>query len=175
MPKSRTRFICIVGLLISVGLILHIVESLIPMSYIVPGAKIGLANIASLLGLILFGFKIGLLILFFRIVLGSVMAGTFMSFNFFMSLSGGLLGFVLMGAVYFIASEYFSLIGISIVGALFHNIGQIFTAMFIIENFGLIYYLPYLALLAIPAGMGIGLIVEFTENYLYRQSVGGNL
>lgn len=175
MTSNRTRFICIVGLLISVGLILHIVESLIPMSYIVPGAKIGLANIASLLGLILFGFKIGLLILLFRIALGSIMAGTFLSFNFFMSFSGGLLGFVLMGLAYYVASEYFSLIGVSIVGALFHNIGQIFTAMLIINNFGLIYYLPYLALLAIPAGMGIGLIVEFTRNYLDRQPVRGNI
>ncbi len=175
MKNNRTRFVTIVGLLISVGLILHIVESLIPMSYIVPGAKIGLANIASLLGLIIFGFKIGLLILLFRIMLGSVLAGTFLSFNFFMSMSGGLLGFMLMGLTYYLASEYFSLIGVSILGALFHNIGQIFTAMFIIENFGLIYYLPYLALLAVPAGMGIGLIVEFTQNYLNRQPVGGNI
>ncbi len=173
MPKSRTKFVCTVGLLISIGLILHIVESLIPMSYIVPGAKIGLANIASLLGLVIFGFKIGFLILIFRIMLGSVLAGTFLSFNFFMSLSGGGLGFVMMGLAFYLASDHFSLIGISVLGALFHNIGQIMTAMFIISNFGLLYYLPYLALLALPAGIGIGLTVDFTRNYLSSGAVGG--
>lgn len=133
----------------------------------------GLANIASLLGLVIFGFKVGFLVLFFRIVLGSVLAGTFLSFNFMMSFSGGVLGFLLMGLVYYFASDYFSIIGVSIVGALFHNVGQIFTAMYIISNFGLVYYLPYLALLAIPAGLGIGLTVEFTWNYLSYSPLRG--
>ncbi|SDL95728.1 heptaprenyl diphosphate synthase [Halarsenatibacter silvermanii] len=173
MRSNRTRYVCLVGLLISIGLVLHIVESLIPMSYIVPGAKMGLANIASLLGMVIFGFKVGFLVLFFRIVLGSVIAGTFLSFNFMMSFSGGVLGFLLMGLVYYFASDYFSIIGVSIVGALFHNVGQIFTAMYIISNFGLVYYLPYLALLAIPAGLGIGLTVDFTWNYLFYSPLRG--
>lgn len=175
MRRSRTKYVCLVGLLISLGLILHVIESLIPLSHIVPGAKIGLANIASLLGLVMFGFKVGLMILIFRIVLGSILAGTLLSFGFFMSLSGGLLGFLMMAAVYLLGLGYFSLIGVSIAGALFHNVGQIFTAMFIISNFGLVYYLPYLAILALPAGLVIGLTVDFTQDYLSGSVAGGNL
>ncbi|MFW5873416.1 MAG: Gx transporter family protein [Bacillota bacterium] len=166
MRRTRVKMIVILGLLISIGLVLHVVESLLPLSFFVPGAKIGLANIASLLGLIIFGFKAGLLILFARIIAGSLLGGTFLSFNFFMSLSGGTASFVLMSIIYLIFSDYFSLIGVSVIGAVFHNLGQIITASFIISNYGLIYYLPYLTLLAIPSGIGIGLIVQFTENYL---------
>ncbi len=166
MKKNRVKTIVLLGLLISVGMVLHVVESLIPVSHFVPGAKLGLANIASLLGLIIFGFKAGFLILFFRIMLGSLLAGTFLSFNFFMSVSGGLAGYLLMSLTYLYARKYFSFIGISIIGAVFHNIGQIITASFIIGSTGLFYYLPYLTLLAIPAGIMIGLIVDFTYNYL---------
>lgn len=171
MRRTRVKMIVILGLLISIGLVLHVVESLLPLSFFVPGAKIGLANIASLLGLIIFGFKAGLLILFARIVAGSLLGGTFLTFNFFMSLSGGTASFILMSIIYLVFNNYFSLIGVSVIGAVFHNIGQIITASFIISNFGLIYYLPYLTLLAIPSGVGIGLIVQFTENYLPEEVV----
>ena len=171
MRRTRVRMIVILGLLISVGLVLHVVENLLPLSFFVPGAKIGLANIASLLGLIIFGFKAGLLILSARILAGSLLGGTFLSFNFFMSLSGGVAGFILMSVIYLIFDNYFSLIGVSIIGAVFHNFGQIIAASFIISNFGLLYYLPYLTLLAIPSGIGIGLIVQFTENYLPKEVV----
>ncbi len=171
MRQSRVKMIVILGLLISVGLVLHLVESLLPLSFFVPGAKIGLANIASLLGLIIFGFKAGLLILFARILAGSLLGGTFLSFNFFMSLSGGVAGFILMSVIYLVLNDYFSLIGVSIIGAVFHNLGQIIAASFIISNFGLFYYLPYLTLLAIPSGIGIGLIVQFTKNYLPKDVV----
>ncbi|MGM0419540.1 MAG: Gx transporter family protein [Bacillota bacterium] len=166
MRSNKARMVVTIGLLISVGLVLHIVESLLPLGYFVPGAKIGLANIASLLGLIIFGFKTGFLILAVRIMLGSLFAGTFLSFNFFMSLSGGLLGFIFMSILYLFFNNYFSLIGVSIAGAVFHNIGQIIAASYIISNFGLIYYLPYLTLLALPAGIGIGLVVQFTYKHL---------
>jgi len=171
MRRNRVKMIVILGLLISIGLVLHVVESLLPLSFFVPGAKIGLANIASLLGLIIFGFKAGLLILFSRIVAGSLLGGTFLSFNFFMSLSGGTASFILMSIIYLVFNNYFSLIGVSVMGAVFHNIGQILTASFIISNLGLVYYLPYLTLLAIPSGIGIGLIVQFTENYLPEEMV----
>ncbi len=166
MKRSRIKMIVIIGLLISIGMVLHVVESLIPISHFVPGAKIGLANIASLLGLIIFGFQAGLLILIFRILLGSLLGGTFLSFSFLMSVSGGMLGFLLMALAYLVAGKYFSFIGISIIGAVFHNLGQIITATLIIGNPGLFYYLPYLTLLAIPAGVMIGLIVDFTYSYL---------
>lgn len=155
-----------VALLVSMGLILHFVEGMIPMSFIVPGAKLGLANIVSLMALVLFGFKEGLLVLVLRVLLGSFLAGTFMTINFYLSISGGLLSFLAMSLLYFFLKDKFTLIGISVFGSVFHNIGQIIAAYYIINNPGIFYYLPYLLLLAVPTGIGIGLVTSFTRDYL---------
>ncbi|MEJ6950448.1 Gx transporter family protein [Natronospora cellulosivora (SeqCode)] len=167
---NSTRRIVLVGLLVSLGLILHFVEAMLPMSAIVPGAKLGLANIVSLVGLVLLGFQGGLLILLLRIILGSLLIGTFMTISFYLSLSGGLLSYLIMASAYFTFREKFSLIGYSVIGATFHNIGQIVIAYFIIQNPGIFYYLPYLVLLAIPTGIGVGLVSYFSISYLPAES-----
>ncbi|MFP4661331.1 MAG: Gx transporter family protein [Halanaerobiales bacterium] len=161
---NRTRRIVIIGLLVSLGLILHFVETMIPMSYIVPGAKLGLANIVSLIGLVLFGFGGGLLILLLRVFLGSIMAGTFLTINFYLSISGGLLGYIIMALLYTFLRKRFSLVGVSVAGAAFHNLGQIIVAFFIISNPGIFYYLPFLILLSVPTGIGVGLVTYFSLN-----------
>jgi len=170
---NRTRKIVTIGLLVSLGLILHFVESMIPMSYIVPGAKLGLANIVSLIGLVLFGFNGGLLILLLRVLIGSIMAGTFMTINFYLSFTGGLLGYFAMVLIYSLFKDKFSLVGVSVAGAAFHNIGQIIIAFYIIDNPGIFYYLPYLILLAIPTGIGVGLVTHFSIRYLPSDQVRG--
>jgi heptaprenyl diphosphate synthase len=162
----RTRKVVIISLLVGLGLVLHLVENMIPLSFLIPGAKLGLANIANLLGLILFGFIAGLQILLLRIFLGSILAGTFMTINFYLSLSGGLLGYLIMSLLFYYLRDKFSIIGVSLGGAVFHNLGQIVTAYFIISNTAIFYYLPYLILLALPTGIGIGLVTIFTYNYL---------
>ncbi|MFW6022162.1 MAG: Gx transporter family protein [Halanaerobiaceae bacterium] len=172
---NDTKKIVIIGLLVSLGLILHFVESMVPMTAIVPGAKLGLANIVSLIGFILFGFSGGLLILFFRIITGSLLAGTFMTINFYLSTTGGLLGYFAMSLTYFLLKDRFSLVGISVIGAVFHNLGQIITAYFVIENPGIFYYLPYLILLAIPTGIGVGLVSHYTLKYLSASFIRGVL
>ncbi len=163
---DNVRKSVIIGLLVSAGLVLHIIEGMIPMAAVVPGAKLGLANVVNLIGLVLFGFNAGLQILILRILLGSFLIGSFMTFNFFLSLSGGLLGYLVMSYVYHNYRGKFSLIGISILGAVFHNIGQIIIAYFIIANTGIFYYLPFLLLVSIPTGIGVGLVTLFSVNYL---------
>lgn len=165
----RTRKIVIISLLVGLGLVLHLVESMIPLSFLIPGAKLGLANIANLLGLILFGFFAGLQILLLRIFLGSILAGTFMTINFYLSLTGGIFGYLIMSLLFYYLRDKFSIIGVSLGGAVFHNLGQIITAYIIISNTAIFYYLPYLILLALPTGVGIGLVTIFTYNYLPRE------
>ncbi len=170
---NKTRKIVIVGLLVSLGLILHFVETMLPMTAIVPGAKLGLANIVSLLGIVFFGFSGGLQIVLLRIILGSLLAGTFMTINFYLSFSGGLLSFLVMYVAYRYASNKFSLIGVSVLGAFFHNTGQIIVAAYVISNSAIFYYLPFLTLLAIPTGIGVGLVSYFTADYLPKEISGG--
>lgn len=166
MRSLRTKKMVIISLLISLGLILHIVEGLIPMNAAVPGAKLGLANIPNIIALVLFGFPAGLQVLLLRVLLGSLLIGTFMTINFYFSLVGGLIGFLAMAIVYYFFQNQFSLIGVSIIGAVFHNIGQITIAYFVIANQGIFYYLPFLILLAVPTGIGVGLVSHFTVNHL---------
>jgi heptaprenyl diphosphate synthase len=89
-----------------------------------------------------------------------------MTINFYLSLSGGLLGYLIMSLLFYYLRDKFSIIGVSLGGAVFHNLGQIVTAYFIISNTAIFYYLPYLILLALPTGIGIGLVTIFTYNYL---------
>ena len=168
----RTRKIVIIGLLVGLGLIMHFVETMLPLTAVVPGAKLGLANIVSLIGIVLFGFSGGLQIVLLRIIIGSLLAGTFMTINFYLSLSGGLISFFMMYFVYEFSKEKFSLIGISVIGAVTHNIGQIVIAYIIIENAAIFYYLPFLTLLAIPTGISVGLVCFFTVSSLPTSLTG---
>ncbi|MFW5999052.1 MAG: Gx transporter family protein [Halanaerobiaceae bacterium] len=162
----KTRRLILIGLLTALGLILHIVEGMIPMSAVVPGARLGLANVVSLMGLVLLGFSAGFQVLLLRILIGSLLAGTFMTINFYLSFSGGLLAYLMMALLYFGIKDKFSIFGVSIFGAVFHNVGQILTAYVIIGTAGLFYYLPYLTLLAVPTGLGVGFITYFTADHL---------
>lgn len=170
---NRTKRVIIIGLLVAMGLILHFVESLIPMTAIVPGAKLGLANIVTLVGLVLFGLSASIQIQVLRILLGSLFAGSFLTLSFYLSISGGVLSLITMFLAYYFFNDKFSLVGISIIGAVFHNLGQIIMAYIIIANPGIFFYLPYLVLLAIPTGIGVGLVSYFTVNYLPGRIVKG--
>lgn len=168
-----TRKVMVLGLLVSLGLILHFVESMIPMTAVVPGAKLGLANIVSLVSLVLYGFEGGIMVLVMRILIGSLLAGTFMTINFYLSTAGGIISLWAMYLSYRYLKNRFSLVGISIIGAAFHNLGQIIIAFYIIANPGIFYYLPFLVLLAVPTGIGVGLVSYFSINYLPGDIVKG--
>jgi heptaprenyl diphosphate synthase len=156
----------VIGLLVSLGLVLHFVEGMLPVTAFIPGARLGLANIVTLMGLVLYGFWEGFEILILRIFLGALLAGSFMTAGFYLSMAGGLLGFLTMSISYRYFRDKFSLPGISVVGATFHNLGQIMMAYLIIANPGIFYYLPYLILISVPTGLGTGLATYLTLKYL---------
>lgn len=162
----KARQIAIIGLLVSIGLCLHLIEAMLPLKLIIPGAKIGLANIVILIGLVLYGFQGGGLILLLRLLLTSILAGTLLTINFYLSLTGGVLSFAVMYFLYTYFRDQFSLVGISVAGAVSHNLGQLVTSYLIIDNPGIFYYWPYLVLLAVPTGISVGLVSHFSLSYL---------
>ncbi|MFW6256612.1 MAG: Gx transporter family protein [Bacillota bacterium] len=161
----RTKKVILIGLLAGIGLVLAVVESMIPMSAVIPGAKPGLANIVNLVGLVMINISAGFQVLMLRIILGSLLTGTFMTFPFFMSFFGGITGYLAMAAGYYFFENRLSVIGISVLGAVFHNVGQIITASVVMSTTGIFYYLPYLTLLAVPTGIGIGIVALFSFRY----------
>jgi len=156
---TRTKKLTLLSLLLAQALALHIIERNLPVPMPVPGVKLGLANIITLLTIIIFGFKEAVLVVLGRTFLGALFGGGFSAF--FFSLAGGLLSTMIMVLMYKNFFKYFSLPTVSVTGAIFHNIGQITVASFVVENINLFYYLPILIFSGVITGLFIGLVVKF--------------
>lgn len=146
--------------LVALGIVLGILESFIPV-FNIPGIKLGLANIVIITALYLYGIKEAFLISFIRILFICVLRTGF-GLNLYFSLAGSILSLFGM----FIAKKTgLSIIGVSIIGAIFHIIGQIVIAYFII-NTNLLYYLPFMLILSIITGIIIGYISNENIKFL---------
>lgn len=145
------------GLLIALAFVLSYLESLIPMAalgIVVPGIKIGLANIVVMVGLYTLGARDALILSLVRILLVSFTFGNTVSMLY--SLGGGILSYVVM--VLLKKAKVFTMITVSIAGGIFHNVGQILMAMLVLENAGVAAYLPVLFVSGTVTGLLIGLL-----------------
>lgn len=149
--KNKTALL---GVLTALALIFSYVESLIPIHFGIPGAKLGLANLVTVLALYKAGGKDALIISSLRIVLSGFMFGNL--FGILYSFSGGLLSLAVMALLK--KSGRFGLIGVSVAGGVSHNIGQLIMAMLIVETYAVGYYLPMLLIAGTVTGTVIGVI-----------------
>ncbi len=149
----KTKRLTLYALLVALALILSYLESLVPMSFAVPGIKMGLPNIVIVYALYRLGFKAAGAVSIVRVLLVSMLFGNVMIMIY--SLAGAALSLALMGLLK--KSGKFSTVGVSVAGALGHNVGQIVTAIFLLETGGLIYYLPALCVSGAIAGVCIGI------------------
>lgn len=169
----KTRKLTTVAVLVALATTLHIIESFFPSPLPIPGAKLGLANIVTLLSLVLFGWKTGFQVAFLRIMLGSLLSGSFLTTGFFLSFSGTMTSTLVMAlCLYFFPG--FSIIGISVAGAVSHNLGQLAMAGLIIAHIGIFFYLPVLLLAAIPTGIFTGFILKYLLKHLKAIDAGYN-
>lgn len=118
-----------IALLSAYALALHSFESLLPTP--IPWLKLGLANIITLTTLFIYGIRAAIMVTFIRVILSSLFTGTFLGPAFILSLGGGVTSTLIMGLVLSAAPRLFSTIGLSLVGALFHNIAQLVLAYFL--------------------------------------------
>lgn len=137
------------GLFVALALIFSYVESLIPFHFGVPGIKLGLANIMIVTGLYFLELPDVCLICFLRILLSGLLFGNLMSLIY--SLAGGFLSLLVMILLKY--TGQFSVIGVSMAGGVFHNVGQIAAAMVMTGVVNIVIYLPVL--------MGTGLLTGF--------------
>ena len=137
------------SLLVSIGLALSIIESMMPVPFIAPGAKLGLSNMVT----------VGILkSIIFTLATGSIS-------SLFYSLSGSILSCLIMYIIYNKFSEIFSLIGVSIFGAVAHNTAQVLVASLMMNNFKIFSYLPILLLTSLFTGYFVGLAsIYITKN-----------
>ena len=140
---SSVKKTVLLGLLISQALVLSIIESWIQIPVPVPGVKLGLANIITVVVIVYFGFREALTVVVVRCVLTSFFGGGGWMF-FFFSAAGGILSTMIMSILYKTGRNKFSLTGISIAGAITHNIGQLLVAVFFMRDLAVAVYLPVL-------------------------------
>lgn len=150
----NTKRIALGALLTALALGLSYMERFIPLQLAVPlpGVKLGLANIVTLLALYFLGSSTAATVLVLRCVLGSVFGGGVTALAF--SLTGGLLALGTMLAARRL--RFLSIYGVSILGAAAHNIGQIFAAMAVLKSVTVASYLPFLLIVSVATGMLTG-------------------
>lgn len=165
-----TRRMVYIGLLVAQALVLHIFERMIPMPFITPGAKLGLANLITVIALYTLDSKRdAFLVIFLRLTLGTMFGGNLSSFMY--SAVGGVLSFSSMVFVKEIFKEKVSIIGVSSAGAIFHNVGQLIVASLIVKNIGITLYLPILSVIGIGTGIFIGITANYVVNHLSKLSI----
>ena len=152
-----SKKITLSSLCLAAALMLSFIESLIPpLITAVPGIKIGLANIAVIFALYCLGRKKAFLVSVLRVILSALLFGNMISFVY--SMCGAVLSFAVMALL-----ERFSplsFLGVSICGAVVHNLGQIIAAVIIIGSGAILYYFPVLALSGVISGAVIGLLAS---------------
>lgn len=159
-----TKKVAWLGMLIALAFVFSYIESLIPIQLGVPGAKLGLSNLVVMVALYTLDDKYAFALAVVRIILNGFAFGGMAAMIY--SLAGGMMSFLVMVGVRRIgrssASEAgvprVSVLGVSVLGGVFHNVGQIIAAMFVLETPGLIYYLPVLTVCGIASGTAIGVL-----------------
>lgn len=142
------------GVFVALALIFSYVETLIPIQIGIPGVKLGLANLIIVIALYKMGAKESYILSVVRVVLAGFLFGNL--FSIIYSLAGGLLSVTVM---YILKKRNgFSIIGISIAGGVFHNIGQLLIAIVVVESLSITYYFPILMIAGVITGFIIGII-----------------
>ncbi len=150
----KTKRIAFLGLMIALAFVFSYIEFLIPVNIGVPGAKLGLANLVIIVALYIIGTRDAFLLSLVRILLVGLTFANAMSMMY--SLAGATLSFLVM----LLAKKTgkLSITGVSVLGGVFHNVGQILVAMVVLETSSLIYYLPVLMVTGIISGVLIGIL-----------------
>lgn len=159
MNRTLTR----IALLSAVALTIFVLEAQIPLPIALPGFKLGLSNIVTLLALVLMGWREALCVLCIRVFLGNLVTGQMAALLY--SLAGGLLSLGCMAvAVKLLPKTQLWVAGV--LGGLAHNIGQMAVAVLLTSTPALLYYLPMLLLCALGTGCFTGLTASLVLNYL---------
>ncbi|MBP2649615.1 MAG: Heptaprenyl diphosphate synthase component [Firmicutes bacterium] len=156
------RRMIILGLFVAIAGVLHAVECWVPLPLPIPGVKLGLANIVALAVIELYGWRDALVISILRVFLGTLLAGVIFGPAFIMSFAGAVASTLAMAVgCKYLRSKLFSLVGISVIGALVHNIAQLSIAAVLVVSSGVFWFLPYLVLFSVPTGVVTGVGVTY--------------
>ncbi len=150
------------GLFAALAVLMGYVELLVPVPVPIPGVKLGLANVVIIVMLYYMDAKSAFFISLIRVILCGLLFAGFVGLLY--SLSGALLSFAAMALLK--KTGQFSIVGVSIAGGVFHNVGQIVVAALAVENVKMAYSLPFLLVSGVVTGLLIGLAAQTALRYL---------
>lgn len=151
---SSSRMTALCGVFIALAMVLSYLESLVPISFAIPGIKLGLANIVTIIALVKIGLKPAIIISVGRVLLSGLLFGNPATIMY--SMAGALLSIAVMFIVRKL--KLLAITGTSVCGAVAHNLGQLIVAAIVIENTKIFYYMAVLSVSGIIAGVLIGLL-----------------
>ena len=154
----KVQKIALLGVLTAGAIIIALLESFIP-SIGIPGVKLGLANIVILIILYELGIWEAVVVNILRVLVVSLVRGTFLSMGFLMSLTGCVMSLGIM-ILFYLLIKKFSIIGVSVIGSIFHVFGQILIAMLFLGTAYIVLYLPVIAISAIITGVFVGIAAQ---------------
>lgn len=163
-PTEKGRKSAYLGLLMAMALILSYVENLISFQPGIPGMKIGLANLAVLVCLYLFGWRDAVFLTLTKAVVSGFLFGSL--FTVVYSLAGAAISVLAMGLLK--KSNLFHIPVVSAVGGVMHNMGQLLVAVFVVENYSVFYYMPVLILAGLLTGIVIGAVAALVLPYIIK-------
>ena len=156
----KTKKVAMLGLTIALAMIMSYIEALVPLSFAVPGIKMGLANIVIIFVLYKIGTKEAILVSLIRVILVSLLFSNVMAMAY--SIAGAVLSLSVMWLLK--KTDKFSFVGVSIAGGIMHNVGQIIMAVILLGTEQIALYLPVLIITGTDTGVVIGIVSGLVIN-----------
>ena len=156
----KTKKVAMLGLTIALAMIMSYIEALVPLSFAVPGIKMGLANIVIIFVLYKIGTKEAILVSIIRVILVSLLFSNVMAMAY--SIAGAVLSLGIMWILK--KTDKFSVIGVSSAGGIMHNVGQIIMAVILLGTEQIALYLPVLIITGTATGVVIGIVSGLVIN-----------
>lgn len=168
--ETSHRRMAVIALLVGLGVVLHRLEAMLPLP--TPWVKLGLANIMTLVALVFLGFRAAVEVTLLRVLLGSVLGGTFLGPTFFLSLAGGLASVGVMGLLYREGRRAFSLVGISVAAAYAHTTAIFLCVFFLfIHQNAFFNLLPVFLTFSLVSGILTGLLANTITRHLSNAGI----
>ena len=167
MSKHKRNAMIII--LVTNAILISLLEFFVFIPLPIPGIKLGLANIITLLAIVFLNFRYVLNVVIIRCIVVAVLTRGVLTLAF--SLSGGILSAIVMAVMYKKFSGLFSIKGISIAGAIVHNSTQIAVAAMLLGQVVIFYYLPVLLVSAVVTGYITGSIGERVIHEMEKEGV----
>ena len=156
----KTKKVAMLGLTVALAMIMSYIEALVPLSFAVPGIKMGLANIVIIFVFYKIGTKEAILVSLIRVILVSLLFSNVMAMAY--SIAGAVLSLSVMWILK--KTDKFSFIGVSIAGGIMHNVGQIIMAVILLGTEQIALYLPVLIITGTATGVVIGIVSGLVIN-----------